>query len=141
MNLNEQQTVKAALDQIEAVIRDLNWGIPNGYVMGYELGYMKGVLEHILRTHPDIQTRGAYLQGYINGYSQGLLYLVRSNAVARPPGLRRGISRRALSMQRNENLVRGDIYGTTNRSTDRNANKDKENYGHKDNADETNLSQ
>jgi len=134
MDLQEQQTVKAALDQIEAVIRDLNWGIPNGYVMGYELGYMKGVLEHILRTHPDMQTRGVYLQGYINGYSQGLLYLVRSNAVARTPGLRRGISRRALAMQRNDNIVRGDAYEKANCSTVQNSNKDK-------NDDQTNMSQ
>lgn len=107
MNEHEQQTVQSALNQIEAVIRDLNWGVPNGYVMGYELGYMKGVLEHLLRTHPDIQTRGPYMQGYVNGYSQGLLYLVRSNAIARPPGVRRGISRRALGIQREENQDRG----------------------------------
>lgn len=106
MNSSEEETVQSALNQIEAVIRDLNWGIPNGYVMGYELGYMKGVLEHILRTHPDIQTRGSYMQGYVNGYSQGLLYLVRSNAVSRPTGIRRGISRRALRINQEESQIR-----------------------------------
>lgn len=84
MTSSEDELVHSTLLEIETIIRDLHWTVANGYYMGYELGYMKGVLEHLLSKHPNVTTRGDYLKGYLNGYGQGLLYLVRSKALGRP---------------------------------------------------------
>lgn len=79
---HDQQVIQSALAQVDQIMCDLTGGPQGtlGYYNSYELGYAKGVLEHLLRSCPDLRHREAYVKGYVNGYAQGILYTLRQRA-------------------------------------------------------------